>query len=182
MEAEAPPRATAAVQQGGADGGPMRPQTTPRRETPVAGRADAPCRAEPVCAAAHRRAGRRHRPREPAPRPRAGHLLPDAAGACAGAGRVAPGRPVGDGRALTNTSGRWISTSTRAPCRGNFVAATFQHPTWGRPGPSDTTVLYPGHARPRPGRVAAAGAQPIDATVNLPPRWRPAGIDRRSAR
>ena len=70
---------------------------------------------------------------------------------------------------LTNTTARWLDLDPRA-LQGNFVAATFQHPTLGATGQSsDTTVVYlvtRGHGLadsllPRIGR--------IDATVNLPP-------------
>ena len=70
---------------------------------------------------------------------------------------------------LTNTTARWLDLDPRA-LQGDFVAATFQHPTLGPAGQSsDTTVVYlvtRGHGLadsllPRIGR--------IDATVNLPP-------------
>ncbi len=70
---------------------------------------------------------------------------------------------------VTNTTARWLDLDPRA-LLGNFVAATFQHPTLGATGQSsDTTVVYlvtRGHGLaesllPRIGR--------IDATVNLPP-------------
>jgi integrating conjugative element protein (TIGR03749 family) len=70
---------------------------------------------------------------------------------------------------LTNTTARWLDLDPRA-LQGDFVAATFQHPTLGPAGQSsDTTVVYlvtRGHGLaesllPRISR--------IDATVNLPP-------------
>jgi integrating conjugative element protein (TIGR03749 family) len=86
-----------------------------------------------------------------------------------GAGRVAAGRPVGDGRALTNTSGRWLDLDPRA-LQGDFLAATFQHPNLGPAGTAaDTTVVYlvtRGHGLAESLLPALA---PIDATVNLPP-------------
>ena len=69
---------------------------------------------------------------------------------------------------LTNTTARWLDLDPRA-LQGDFVAATFQHPTLGPAGQSsDTTVVYlvtRGHGLaesllPRISR--------IDATVNLP--------------
>jgi len=70
---------------------------------------------------------------------------------------------------LTNTSGRWLDLDPRA-LQGDFVAATFQHPTLGPAGQSaDTTVVY----LVTRGRSLADSLLPrisrIDATVNLPP-------------
>ena len=70
---------------------------------------------------------------------------------------------------LTNTSGRWVDLDPRA-LQGDFVAATFQHPTLGPSGQSaDTTVVY----LVTRGRSLADSLLPrisrIDATVNLPP-------------
>ncbi|CAM5580212.1 hypothetical protein RLIN73S_00474 [Rhodanobacter lindaniclasticus] len=140
VEAEAPRSAMAAVQQVARTSRPMRPQTksVPRRETPVsvvltrhaAQNLYAPLRTvEPY---------HRHRARKPAPRPRAGHLAADAAGARAGIGRVALGRPVGDGRADSPTPPRVGSTSTRAPCRGTSWRRPSSTRTWGRPAPRPT--------------------------------------------
>jgi Protein of unknown function (DUF3438). len=182
VEAEAPAKRYGGGAHAAQTSRPMRPQTTaPLRETPVSGRADAPCRTEPVRAAAHRRAGRRHRAREPAPRPRAGHLAADAAGARAGTGRVAPGRPVGDGRADSPIPRRAGSTSTRAPCRGTSWRRPSSIRTWGRPAPVRHHGALPGHARPRPGRVAAAGAEP-DRRHREPAAGSRGRLDRRSAR
>ena len=144
------------------------------------GRADAPCRTEPVRAAAHRRAGRRHRAREPAPRPRAGHLLP-----------TLPVRA----RALAawRLEDQWVTavrlTNTAAlarprparpagELRGGDLPAS-------EPGASRRPVRHhgalPGHARPRPGRVAAAGAEP-DRRHREPAAGRRSRLGRRSAR
>lgn len=70
---------------------------------------------------------------------------------------------------LTNMSGRWVDLDPRA-LQGEFVAATFQHPTLGPAGQSaDTTVVY----LVTRGRSLADSLLPrisrIDATVNLPP-------------
>ena len=70
---------------------------------------------------------------------------------------------------LTNTSARWLDLDPRA-LQGDFVAATFQHPTLGPAGQSaDTTVVY----LVTRGRSLADSLLPrisrIDATVNLPP-------------
>ena len=70
---------------------------------------------------------------------------------------------------LTNTASRWVELDPRA-LQGDFVAATFQHPTLGPAGrPADTTVVYlvtRGH-----GLVESLLPKlaPIDAAVNLPP-------------
>ena len=70
---------------------------------------------------------------------------------------------------LTNTAGRWLDLDPRA-LQGDFVAATFQHPTLGPSGQStDTTVLYlvtRGHGLAESLLPAVA---PIDPAVNLPP-------------
>jgi integrating conjugative element protein (TIGR03746 family)/integrating conjugative element protein (TIGR03749 family) len=55
----------------------------------------------------------------------------------AGAGRVAARRPVGDGRALTNTR-RAGSTSTRAPCRAISSPRPSSTRPWGRPARGPT--------------------------------------------
>ncbi|HRY88402.1 MAG TPA: TIGR03749 family integrating conjugative element protein [Rubrivivax sp.] len=70
---------------------------------------------------------------------------------------------------LTNTSARWLDLDPRA-MQGDFVAATFQHPTLGPAGQAtDTTVVY----LVTRGRSLADSLLPrisrIDATVNLPP-------------
>lgn len=70
---------------------------------------------------------------------------------------------------LTNTSGRRVDLDPRA-LQGDFVAATFQHPTLGPAGQSaDTTVVY----LVTRGRSLADSLLPrisrIDATMNLPP-------------
>lgn len=70
---------------------------------------------------------------------------------------------------LTNTSARWIALDPRA-LQGDFVAATFQHPTLGSSGRADdTTVAYlvtRGHGL---AESLLPKLSPIDATVNLPP-------------
>ncbi|MBB0025224.1 MULTISPECIES: TIGR03749 family integrating conjugative element protein [Burkholderiaceae] len=70
---------------------------------------------------------------------------------------------------LTNTTARWIDLDPRA-LQGDFVAATFQHPTLGPAGrPADTTVVYlvtRGHGL---AESLLPKLAPIDATVNLPP-------------
>ncbi|MGR0116411.1 TIGR03749 family integrating conjugative element protein [Ralstonia pseudosolanacearum] len=70
---------------------------------------------------------------------------------------------------LTNTGARWVDLDPRA-LQGDFVAATFQHPSLGPSGQStDTTVLYlitRGHGLAE-SLLQAIGA--IDPTVNLPP-------------
>lgn len=70
---------------------------------------------------------------------------------------------------LTNTSPAWLDLDPRA-IQGDFLTATFQHPSLGPAGQStDTTVVYlvtrgRGIAESLLPRVS-----PIDATVNLPP-------------
>jgi integrating conjugative element protein (TIGR03749 family) len=70
---------------------------------------------------------------------------------------------------LTNTSARPVVLDPRA-LQGDFIAATFQHPTLGPVGQSaDTTVVYlvtRGHGL-APSLLPKVA--PIDATVNLPP-------------
>ncbi|MER2554770.1 MAG: TIGR03749 family integrating conjugative element protein, partial [Thauera sp.] len=70
---------------------------------------------------------------------------------------------------LTNTSARWLDLDPRA-LQGDFVAATFQHPTLGPAGRSaDTTVVYlitRGHGLAESLLLVVA---PIDAMANLPP-------------
>lgn len=70
---------------------------------------------------------------------------------------------------LTNTAARWLDLDPRA-LQGDFVAATFQHPTLGPAGRSaDTTVVYlitRGHGLAESLLPVLA---PIDAMVNLPP-------------
>ncbi|MBV59821.1 MAG: TIGR03749 family integrating conjugative element protein [Nevskiales bacterium] len=70
---------------------------------------------------------------------------------------------------LTNTSGRWIDLDPRV-LQGDFLTATFQHPTLGPAGfASDTTVLYlvtRGHGL---AESLLPKLSPIDATLNLPP-------------
>ena len=70
---------------------------------------------------------------------------------------------------LTNTSGRWLDLDPRA-LQGDFLAATFQHPTLGPSGrAADTTVVYlvtRGHGL---AESLLPKVVPIDATVNLPP-------------
>ncbi|MBC6957991.1 MAG: TIGR03749 family integrating conjugative element protein [Lautropia sp.] len=70
---------------------------------------------------------------------------------------------------LTNTSARWLDLDPRA-LQGDFVAATFQHPTLGPAGQSaDTTVVY----LVTRGRGLADAVLPrisrVNAMVNLPP-------------
>ncbi|MGR4868200.1 TIGR03749 family integrating conjugative element protein [Variovorax sp. LARHSF232] len=70
---------------------------------------------------------------------------------------------------LTNTSARPVVLDPRA-LQGDFIAATFQHPTLGPVGQSaDTTVVYlvtRGHGL-APSLLPKVA--PIDAAVNLPP-------------
>ena len=70
---------------------------------------------------------------------------------------------------LTNTSARWLDLDPRA-LQGDFVAATYQHPTLGPAGrAADTTVVYlvtRGHGLAESLLPVVA---PIDAMVNLPP-------------
>lgn len=70
---------------------------------------------------------------------------------------------------LINTADRWLDLDPRA-LQGDFLAATFQHPTLGPAGQStDTTVLYlvtRGHGLVESLLPAVA---PIDPMVNLPP-------------
>lgn len=70
---------------------------------------------------------------------------------------------------LTNTSARGVALDPRA-LAGDFVTATFQHPTLGPAGRStDTTVLYlvtRGHGL---AESLLPRLSPIDAAVNLPP-------------
>lgn len=70
---------------------------------------------------------------------------------------------------LTNTAAYWIDLDPRA-LQGDFVAATFQHPTLGPAGLStDTTVVYlvtRGHGL---AESLLPAISPIDAIVNLPP-------------
>ena len=70
---------------------------------------------------------------------------------------------------LTNTSARRLNLDPRA-LQGNFVAATFQHPTLGLAGQStDTTVVYlvtGGHGL---AESLLPKVAPIDAMVYLPP-------------
>ncbi|GHU29620.1 integrating conjugative element protein [Betaproteobacteria bacterium] len=69
---------------------------------------------------------------------------------------------------LTNTKPYWLDLDPRA-LQGDFVAASFQHPTLGPAGQSnDTTVVYlvtRGHGLAESLMPAIA---PIDASVNLP--------------
>lgn len=70
---------------------------------------------------------------------------------------------------LTNTSPTWLDLDPRA-IQGDFLTATFQHPSLGPAGQStDTTVAY----LVTRGRGIAESLlprlSPIDATVNLPP-------------
>ena len=70
---------------------------------------------------------------------------------------------------ITNTSARWLDLDPRV-LQGDFVAATFQHPTLGPAGRSpDTTVVYlvtRGHGLAESLLPVIA---PIDAMVNLAP-------------
>jgi integrating conjugative element protein (TIGR03749 family) len=70
---------------------------------------------------------------------------------------------------LTNTSARWLNLDPRA-LQGDFVAATFQHPTLGPAGQSaDTSVVYlvtRGHGL---AESLLPKVAPIDAMANLPP-------------
>lgn len=69
---------------------------------------------------------------------------------------------------ITNTSVGWLSLDPRV-IQGDFVSATFQHPTLGPAGQStDTTVVYlvtRGHGL---AESLLPRLSPIDATVNLP--------------
>src|SRR3546814_18069102 len=76
--------------------------------------------------------------RSPAPWPRTGHLAADAAGARAGIGRVAPGRPVGDGRAPHQHLGALARPRPARPAgelRGGDLPAS--EPGAGRHPPSE---------------------------------------------
>ncbi|MEB3736065.1 TIGR03749 family integrating conjugative element protein [Halopseudomonas pachastrellae] len=64
---------------------------------------------------------------------------------------------------LTHTGSGWIDLDPRA-LQGDFLTATFQHPTLGPRGtPEDTTVLYL-VTRSRPAAVAAAAVHRFDPT------------------
>ena len=69
---------------------------------------------------------------------------------------------------LTNTTAHWLTLDPRA-LQGDFVAATFQHPSVGPVGESsDTTVLYlvtRGHGL---AESLLPALSPIDSSVNLP--------------
>jgi integrating conjugative element protein (TIGR03749 family) len=69
---------------------------------------------------------------------------------------------------LTNTTAHWLTLDPRA-LQGDFVAATFQHPSMGPVGESsDTTVLYlitRGHGLTE---SLLPALSPIDSSVNLP--------------
>ncbi|HDR8947381.1 TPA: TIGR03749 family integrating conjugative element protein [Burkholderia vietnamiensis] len=70
---------------------------------------------------------------------------------------------------LTNTAGRWLDLDPRA-LQGDFVAATFQHPTLGPAGQStDTTVLYLVTSSHGLAESLLPAVAPIDPMVNLPP-------------
>ncbi|MBG6469459.1 TIGR03749 family integrating conjugative element protein [Pseudomonas aeruginosa] len=70
---------------------------------------------------------------------------------------------------LTNTSGRWLDLDPRA-LQGDFLAATFQHPTLGPAGrAADTTVVYLGTRGHGLAESLLPKVAPLDATVNLPP-------------
>ncbi len=81
---------------------------------------------------------------------------------------------------LTNTAARWLDLDPRAAgeLRGGDLPAS-------EPGSGRHSVRHhgalPGHARPRPGRVAAAGAEP-DRCHREPAAGRCGRFDRRSAR
>ncbi|WP_073664177.1 TIGR03749 family integrating conjugative element protein [Pseudomonas aeruginosa] len=69
---------------------------------------------------------------------------------------------------LRNTASRWLDLDPRA-IQGDFLTATFQHPTLGPAGtPEDTTVVYlvtRGHGLAQSLLPAIA---PVDAALNLP--------------
>lgn len=68
---------------------------------------------------------------------------------------------------LTNTTARWLDLDPRA-LQGDFVAATFQHPTLGPAGHSaDTTVIYLVTRRHGLAESLLPRISRIDATVNL---------------
>ena len=70
---------------------------------------------------------------------------------------------------LTNTTARWLDLDPRA-LQGDFVAATFQHPTLGPAGQSsDTTVIYLVTRKHGLAESLAPRISRIDATANLPP-------------
>ena len=70
---------------------------------------------------------------------------------------------------LTNTTARWLDLDPRA-LQGDFVAATFQHPTLGPAGQSsDTTVVYLVTRKHGLAESLLPRISRIDATVNLPP-------------
>lgn len=69
---------------------------------------------------------------------------------------------------LTNTSGRWLTLDPRG-LKGDFVAATFQHPDLGPAGaPSDTTVVYLVTRRHGLAESLLPNLSPIDAALNQP--------------
>ena len=76
---------------------------------------------------------------------------------------------MGDGREAHQHLGRWLDLDPRA-LQGDFLAATFQHPTLGPAGrAADTTVVYlvtRGHGL---AESLLPKVAPIDATANLPP-------------
>ena len=80
---------------------------------------------------------------------------------------------------LTNTTARWLTLDPRA-LQGDFVAATFQHPSMGPVGESsDTTVLYlvtRGHGL---SESLLPALSPIDSSANLPA---PGGSRKRAPR
>jgi len=70
---------------------------------------------------------------------------------------------------LTNTTARGLDLDPRA-LQGDFVAATFQHPTLGPAGQSsDTTVVYLVTRKHGLAESLLPRISRIDATVNLPP-------------
>lgn len=70
---------------------------------------------------------------------------------------------------LTHTAQGWLTLDPRT-LQGDFVAATFQHPTLGPAGEStDTTVVYivtRGHGL---AEALLPAISPIDASINVPP-------------
>ncbi|QQC64346.1 TIGR03749 family integrating conjugative element protein [Paraburkholderia ginsengisoli] len=69
---------------------------------------------------------------------------------------------------LTNTTSNWLTLDPRA-LQGDFVAATFQHPTLGPAGQStDTSVLYLVTRDHGAADALLPSISAIDATINMP--------------
>ena len=81
---------------------------------------------------------------------------------------VAPGRPMGDRRAPDQHRRRWVTLDPRV-LQGDFLD---RRPSstrrWAARHARGHDRPVPGHARPRPRAVAAAGDSPFDPAVHLP--------------